>query len=199
MREDVVFKGSKIGLQLFLNEDNDFKSLTDKLIAKLDASIEFFGKGTVVNFLPKGITNEQLMELNNIFDNHGLSLKIVEEEQIPENHILNDDIEDTTVQHELLVVDKTVRGGQEIVNFGSILINGDVNPGAKIIAGGNIEIKGACRGIVHAGAFGDSSATIIAEKLLASQIRISDLIARAPGAEMASIKDGNIVINVINS
>ena len=42
MREDVVFKGSKIGLQLFLNEDNDFKSLTDKLIAKLDASIEFF-------------------------------------------------------------------------------------------------------------------------------------------------------------
>lgn len=206
MREDVVFKGSKIGLQLFLNEDNDFKSLTDKLIAKLDASIEFFGKGTVVNFLPKGITNEQLMELNNIFDNHGLSLKIVEEEQIPENHILNDDIEDATVQHELLVVDKTVRGGQEIVNFGSILINGDVNPGAKIIAGGNIEIKGVCRGIVHAGAFGDSSATIIAEKLLASQIRISDLIARAPdvleqvqGAEMASIKDGNIVINVINS
>ena len=80
MREDIVFKGSKIGLQLFLNEDNDFKSLTDKLIAKLDASIEFFGKGTVVNFLPKGITNEQLMELNNIFDNHGLSLKIVEEE-----------------------------------------------------------------------------------------------------------------------
>lgn len=80
-------------------------------------------------------------------------LKIVEEEQIPENHILNDDIEDATVQHELLVVDKTVRGGQEIVNFGSILINGDVNPGAKIIAVVILEIKGACRGIVHAGSF----------------------------------------------
>ena len=46
----------------------------------------------------------------------------------------------------------------------------------------------------------------MAEKLLASQIRIADLIARAPdvlekvnGAEMASIRDGNIVINVINS
>ena len=88
MREAVVFKGSKIGLQLFLNEDNDFKSLTDKLIAKLDASIEFFGKGTVVNFLPKGITNEQLMELNNIFDNHGLSLKIVEEEADESNFFL---------------------------------------------------------------------------------------------------------------
>ena len=177
MREDVVFKGSKIGLQLFLNEDNDFKSLTDKLIAKLDASIEFFGKGTVVNFLPKGITNEQLMELNHIFDNHGLSLKIVEEEQIPENHILNDDIEDAAVQHELLVVDKTVRGGQEIVNFGSILINGDVNPGAKIIAGGNIAIKGACRGIVHAGAFGDSSAISASSSLISVDFALSSSVA----------------------
>lgn len=206
MREDVVFKGSKIGLQLFLNESNDFKIIVDKLISKLESSIEFFGKGTVVNFLPKGISNEQLSQLTTVFDDYGLSLNIIEEIEPLENISKENATEDTVVEHELLVVDKTVRGGQEIVNFGSILINGDVNPGAKIIAGGNIEIKGACRGIVHAGAFGDSSATIIAEKLLASQIRIADLIARAPdvlekvnGAEIASIKDGNIVINVINS
>lgn len=206
MREDVVFKGSKIGLQLFLNESNDFKIIVDKLISKLESSIEFFGKGTVVNFLPKGISNEQLSQLTTVFDDYGLSLNIIEEIEPLENISKENAAEDTVVEHELLVVDKTVRGGQEIVNFGSILINGDVNPGAKIIAGGNIEIKGACRGIVHAGAFGDSSATIIAEKLLASQIRIADLIARAPdvlekvnGAEIASIKDGNIVINVINS
>ena len=206
MREDVVFKGSKIGLQLFLNESNDFKIIVDKRISKLESSIEFFGKGTVVNFLPKGISNEQLSQLTTVFDDYGLSLNIIEEIEPLENISKENATEDTVVEHELLVVDKTVRGGQEIVNFGSILINGDVNPGAKIIAGGNIEIKGACRGIVHAGAFGDSSATIIAEKLLASQIRIADLIARAPdvlekvnGAEIASIKDGNIVINVINS
>lgn len=206
MREDVVFKGSKIGLQLFLNESNDFKIIVDKLISKLESSIEFFGKGTVVNFLPKGISNEQLSQLTTVFDDYGLSLNIIEEIEPLENISKENAAEDTVVEHELLVVDKTVRGGQEIVNFGSILINGDVNPGAKIIAGGNIEIKGACRGIVHAGAFGDSSSTIIAEKLLASQIRIADLIARAPdvlekvnGAEIASIKDGNIVINVINS
>ena len=206
MREDVVFKGSKIGLQLFLNENNDFKTIADKLISKLESSIEFFGKGTVVSFLPEGISEEQLSQLTDIFDNHGLSLKVIEEMEQTEPKAKEDAIEDTVVEHELLVVDKTVRGGQEIVNFGSILINGDVNPGAKIIAGGNIEVIGACRGIVHAGAFGDSSATIVAEKLLASQIRIADLIARAPdvlekvnGAEMASIRDGNIVINVINS
>ena len=206
MREDVVFKGSKIGLQLFLNENNDFKTIADKLISKLESSIEFFGKGTVVSFLPKVISEEQLSQLTDIFDNHGLILKVIEEMEQTEPKAKEDAIEDTVVEHELLVVDKTVRGGQEIVNFGSILINGDVNPGAKIIAGGNIEVKGACRGIVHAGAFGDSSATIVAEKLLASQIRIADLIARAPdvlekvnGAEMATIRDGNIVINVINS
>ena len=206
MREDVVFKGSKIGLQLFLNENNDFKTIADKLISKLESSIEFFGKGTVVSFFFFFFSEEQLSQLTDIFDNHGLILKVIEEMEQTEPKAKEDAIEDTVVEHELLVVDKTVRGGQEIVNFGSILINGDVNPGAKIIAGGNIEVKGACRGIVHAGAFGDSSATIVAEKLLASQIRIADLIARAPdvlekvnGAEMATIRDGNIVINVINS
>ncbi len=59
--------------------------------------------------------------------------------------------------------------------------------------------------MVHAGAYGDMNAFIIADRLMPTQIRIANLIARAPDnfeeeagkAERASIKDGSIVIESI--
>ena len=70
--------------------------------------------------------------------------------------------------------------------------------------GGSIDIRGTCRGMVHAGAYGDTQAFVIADHLMPTQIRIADLIARSPDhmeksdrAERASIKDGQIVIEPI--
>ena len=105
---------------------------------------------------------------------------------------------------EMLVVNKTVRGGQEIRTKSSVLVCGNVNPGAQIIAGGSIDVRGICRGMVHAGAFGDTSAIVVADHLMPTQIRIASFIARSPDhmdmtekAERASIKDGQIVIEPI--
>jgi len=109
---------------------------------------------------------------------------------------------------EMVVVNRTLRGGQEIRTQSSVLVCGNVNPGAQIIAGGSIDIRGTCRGVVHAGAYGDTSAFIVADQLIPTQIRIASLIARSPdapagsseqsaGAERASIKDGQIVIEPI--
>ena len=104
----------------------------------------------------------------------------------------------------MLVINRTVRGGQEITTPGSVLICGNVNPGAQVIAGGSIDIRGICRGMVHAGAYGDTTAFIIADRLMPVQIRIADRIARSPDgelkpkvAERAAIKDGKIIIESI--
>ena len=105
---------------------------------------------------------------------------------------------------EMVVVNRTIRGGQEIKTKSSVMICGNVNPGAQIIAGGSIDIRGTCRGMVHAGAYGDNTAFIIADHLMPTQIRISNLIARSPDkmemterAERAFIKNGQIVIEPI--
>ena len=98
----------------------------------------------------------------------------------------------------------TVIGGQEVQSQGSVLVLGNVNPGAQVIAGGSIDIRGTCRGIVHAGAYGDRSAIIIADRLMPVQIRIADVIAQSPEqyekpelAERASVQDGRIVVEPI--
>ena len=104
-----------------------------------------------------------------------------------------------------LFVAKTLRSGQEIVYKGSVVITGDVNPGAEVTAGGDVIIRGTCRGVVHAGAYGNSKATITANRLVASQLRIANLISRAPDhldkpeyIETARIQDGNVIIEKVD-
>jgi septum site-determining protein MinC len=204
MSEDVVFKGSRSGLQLIFDETVDFTSILKQLKAKLESAIDFFGKGTVVNVAIEKITKEQEAELSILFRRYGLTLRAIDT-SMPKVSELK--AEEVTVEasKEITIIERTVRGGQELISNGSVVILGNVNPGAKIIAGGNIDIKGTCRGIVHAGAFGDLTATITADKMLAMQIRIADLIARAPDnletvdtTECARIKNGTIVIETVN-
>lgn len=75
---------------------------------------------------------------------------------------------------------KTIRSGQSISSDGNIVIVGDVNPGAEIIAKGDVTVWGILAGIVHAGSDGNSFARIRALKLNPVQIRIGEVFARRP-------------------
>ena len=77
----------------------------------------------------------------------------------------------------------TLRSGQVIESESSVTIIGDVNPGAKIISGGNIVILGALKGNAHAGSGGDRSCFIFALDMQPIQIQIGDLIAKSPDKE----------------
>jgi septum site-determining protein MinC len=96
----------------------------------------------------------------------------------------------------------TLRGGQTLHHSGNIVVVGDVNPGAELIAGGDILVFGRLAGIAHAGAQGDDRARIYALDLSATQLRIATLIAAeeevkprgAAKPEAAVARDGKIVV-----
>jgi septum site-determining protein MinC len=96
----------------------------------------------------------------------------------------------------------TLRGGQVLHHNGNIVVVGDVNPGAELIATGDILVFGRLGGIAHAGAQGDESARIYALDLSPTQLRIATFIAadaeskrsRAAVAEAALVRDGRITI-----
>ena len=79
-----------------------------------------------------------------------------------------------------LYVKRTIRSGQSIASDGNIIIIGDVNPGAEIIAKGDITVWGVLSGIAHAGSGGNNFARIRALKFNPVQIRIGDIFARRP-------------------
>lgn len=96
---------------------------------------------------------------------------------------------------------KTIRSGQRIECQGDVVVVGDVNPGAEIIASGNIAVFGKLRGLAHAGATGRQDVIIVANYLVPQQIRIGGKIAIIPknrridGPEIVKILDGKIVVD----
>ena len=96
----------------------------------------------------------------------------------------------------------TVRSGEYLESPGDLLILGDVNPGAKVSAEGNIIIWGRLLGIAHAGTKGNSKAKISALQLSPVQLRIANKVARGPKekpqlglAEQARIDSEEIIIS----
>ena len=81
---------------------------------------------------------------------------------------------------EPLYLQSTVRSGVEIRHPGTIVIFGDLNPGGKAIAAGDILVWGRLRGNAHAGATGNYQCRISALQMEFTQLRIADAVARAP-------------------
>lgn len=70
----------------------------------------------------------------------------------------------------------SLRSGQKIEEDGSIVIVGDVNSGAEVIASDNIVVLGTLRGLAHAGAKGNKEAIIACGRLDTVQMRISNIV-----------------------
>lgn len=70
----------------------------------------------------------------------------------------------------------SLRSGQKMEVEGSIVIIGDVNSGAEIIASDNIIIMGNLRGLAHAGAKGNKQAIISAGMFDSVQVRIANIV-----------------------
>ncbi len=89
---------------------------------------------------------------------------------------------------------RRVRSGQLIRHPGHVVVVGDVNPGAQIVAGGDIIVWGRLQGTVHAGAFGDPTAVVCALEMTPTLIRIADVTVRnhRGKAEQAHIKEQEI-------
>lgn len=79
-----------------------------------------------------------------------------------------------------LYIHRTLRSGQSLTSEGNIVVIGDVNPGAEIVAKGDITVWGVLGGIAHAGSDGNTYSRIRALKLNAIQLRIGDIFARRP-------------------
>ena len=78
-----------------------------------------------------------------------------------------------------LFLHRTLRSGTRIEFAGHVVILGDVNPGAEILAAGNVMVWGRLRGMVHAGVKGNRKAVVCALDLSPMQLRIADEVSAA--------------------
>lgn len=95
----------------------------------------------------------------------------------------------------------TLRGGQALHHVGNLVVVGDVNPGAEVVATGDIVVFGRLAGVAHAGAQGDENSRVYALRLEPVQLRIASRIAAdeepASGSvqpEVAFVRGEHIII-----
>lgn len=98
-----------------------------------------------------------------------------------------------------ILVRRTLRSGFSLKHEGHVIVIGDVNPGAEIVAGGSVVVWGNLRGVVSAGSAGDESAVVCALDLAPVQLRIAGLLANEmkhkgkSAPTLARLHEGQIV------
>lgn len=105
-----------------------------------------------------------------------------------------------------MIINATLRSGQKIETENSIVLVGDLNSGAELVAGGDVIVLGTMRGVVHAGAFDETGGGrfIFALDLRPTQLRIGSVISRGAEskntvAEIAYVDGNSIVVEQYNS
>lgn len=218
----IGFKGTREGLLITLGE-GAWHDLLNELTQQLDrpgAQSFFRGARVLLETGSRALGVTELEELIALLAQREMTLSsVVGVKQAqdafdqlraslpppPEVTVTNDSLAlEPTVTEEVesLVIRRTIRSGQIISHAGTIVVIGDVNPGAEVIAGGDVIVWGKLRGVVHAGAAGDENAMVGAIVLAPTQLRIGGQIARAPDgkrprnapAEIARVRKGQIVV-----
>jgi septum site-determining protein MinC len=201
--QNVMIKGTKDGLTLHLDDSCSYYELMKELDDKLSASLRSQSDRPLITVKVKVgnryLSEEQKEEIRSLIRQK----KNLVVDTIESNVITVDEAEQIKGKSEIVTVARIIRSGQVLEVDGDLLLIGDVNPGATVMAGGNIFIMGSLRGIAHAGYRGDETAVIVASHMNPAQLRISQCINRAPeqvkddvGREMecAYIDDNNQII-----
>ncbi len=180
--ENVIeFKGTRHGLMVYIKPDYEFKTVKKQLINRLDKTQSFFKGAKIFQIKGDMLSKEEKKELEEIMTSR---YKMYITKSVTDTSTGVEDTENKVfsgiVEGETKFVRGTIRSGQRIEFDGNIVIVGDVNPGAQITALGNIIVMGSLRGIAHAGANGNKEACVAALYLDPMQLRIADIIARAP-------------------
>ena len=227
-QELIAIKGVNDGLLISLSTTEKWQSVTDQLAARIDERAEFFaGANITIELGTRPVPKYELSSLKALLERRGLTLALVLSDsdttrnsaqalqvstegnshseslvqaQIPDvQETAPVNPEETGTQGTLFR--RTLRSGRTIHSEGHIVIFGDVNPGAKVIAVGDIVIWGKLRGFVHAGVNGDESAIVCALDMSPSQLRIAGYVVTSPPdkrkkivPEVALVRKNQIIV-----
>jgi septum site-determining protein MinC len=218
MSDLIAIKGIKEGLLVTVSDAGGWAETSQALLARIDQTADFF-KGARVALAVGGraLNAADLGRLRDALSDRGVSLwAVLSDSPLTTNAAqalgLNvalptstpqtkpeKEIDPEEARDEAVLVRHTLRSGRSVRHPGHVIVVGDVNPGAEIVAGGDIVVWGRLRGVAQAGANGDERAVVCALDLSPTQLRIADHIATSPARkgdpkpEMARVKNGQIV------
>ena len=223
MNPQVQVKGIREGL-LFTLGEGTWDELRRALLDHIDQQVDFLKGGRLVLDVGDLILKASDMgQLSKEISQRGLILWAIlsnspKTEQTAQAFGLATQIVKTRVEKGMpapnlaiqeneyaVLVRRTLRSGHSLQYSGHVVVIGDVNPGAEIVATGDVVVWGRLRGMVHAGAEGDEQSVVCALDLSPTQLRIGGHVAITPKRrgkpqpELACVKNGQVVAETWDS
>lgn len=176
-----------------------WEELRQQLKGRISGSERFLQPHTPVHLIARDrlLDSQQIQEIDGLLSDAQLPLKRIYasrrqtavaaatagysvEQQTTLNYLGQGQEASRQAMDEPLYMQSTLRSGVEVRHRGTVIVLGDVNPGSSIVAEGDIFVWGHLRGVVHAGAQGNSQCRIMALHMQPTQLRIADKVARSP-------------------
>lgn len=183
MSQKVVIKKNKFGITVVIDKELEFEEIKKEVEEKFKQSAKFFKDAEVaVSF--QGVKLDQIQEnelVQIIVDNSDLKVVCIVDEDKEREVMFQKAIDNRGTVDDVdggQFYKGTLRSGQLLESETSIIILGDVNVGARVVAAGNIIVLGSLKGTVYAGANGNENAFVVALDMDPMQIRIAETIAR---------------------
>ena len=177
MRSCVKINLTNENVLIKLNEEAEQKEIIDNLKKKINQLKQLYRDSKMpILVTGKSLQEEEKLELKNVIQekiNVTISFDAPQELGL---HGIKKSFTKEIESSETKFHRGAVRSGQRIEYDGSVVVLGDVNGGAEIIASDNIVVLGVLRGLAHAGAKGNKKAVIAAASIECKQIRIADII-----------------------
>ena len=196
MKNSVIIKGNKYGITVILDKDLPFEELKEAVAAKFRESTKFFGDAQMAaSFEGRKLSEKEEREiLDVIAENSDFRIICVldtdQEKEEMFKKSLNARLRELSAQSGQFYKG-TLRSGQVLEAESSIVVLGDVNPGAKQISKVNVIVLRALKGTVYAGAAGAETSFVAALEMNPMQIRIGDIVARS-GDEQTKAKSKKV-------
>lgn len=212
---DIVVKGINEGLLLILPE-GDWNEIRQNLTERIESRTGFFnGAQVFIDVAAKDMRVVEITDLRDLMDNCGIQLKgLLSTSEVTQKNAKTLGIGTSIpvkrakkekqaeclpmTENSAFLVCKNIRSGVRIEKEESVVIFGDVNPGAEIISDKNVIIWGRIKGKVSAGAKGDDRAFISALSLENSQISIAGIMDIFPKRTKNPNPDVPLVLSIRN-
>ena len=195
MSQPVILKSNPHGINLILDPGIPFRELKEEILKKFQESDKFFRNARIaLSFEGRDLSKEEECELVDLIaKNTSIEIVcIIDKDEAHDQFYAGkiQEFDDSQSGRTGEFYKGTLRSGQVIECENSLIVLGDVNPGAKIIAKGNIVVLGSLKGNAYAGAAGDETAFVAALDMDPVQIKIGDVIGRsADKGPLSAIKN----------
>ena len=201
MRNPVGINMKKDEIVVRISEGAEHKEVVECLNKKMPALKKLYKtEKTPIFVMGKVLKNKEINEIKKIIqDNIDVEVNF-DSPKVLGLHGIKKVFEKDIENSETKFHKGSLRSGQKIEFEGSLVVLGDVNAGAEVIAGENIVVLGVLRGLAHAGAKGNIKAIIASNEIDCPQIRIANIVKEIERDELeenyrcAFVDDKNEII-----